>query len=373
MAEDYYDLLGVKKGASDEEIKKAYKTLAKKYHPDINKEPGSEEKFKKVSEAYAVLSDKSKREQYNQFGKEGFQQRYSQEDIFRNFNFDFGDMEGMFDNSIFDMIFGGNSSGSRRKHSRKGRDLQYEITISFEEAAFGIQKEIELEKYEPCESCEGTGAENGELETCNSCHGSGQVRRQARTPFGSFVQVGACPSCHGLGKVIKEPCNKCHGEGRIKIDKKLKVNIPAGVDNGSQLRISGEGEAGFNGARSGDLYLILNVEDSEIFERHGNDLYLEVPITFSQAALGDEIKVPTLKKEVSVKIPAGIQPNTNLRIKGSGIEDVHGYGPGDLFIIVKIVTPKKLSKEQRKLFEGLKKTEEKRSLLERIKDWAKEK
>lgn len=371
MSEDYYEILGVKKNSTDEEIKKAYKQLAKKYHPDINKAPDSEEKFKKLSEAYAVLSDKQKREQYNQFGKEGFSQRYSQEDIFRNFHFNFGDeMEGMFDNSIFDMIFGNNS---RKRGSRKGRDLQYEINLTFEEAVSGVTKEIQFEKLEICEECDGTGAKNAELETCESCHGSGQIRRQARTPFGSFVQVGACPSCYGKGKVIETPCKECSGEGRIHKTKKLKVNIPAGVDNGSQLRIQNEGEAGANGARTGDLYIILDVDESDIFERRNNDLYLEVPITFSQAALGDEIKVPTLKKDVAVKIPAGIQSNTNLRLKGEGVPDVHGYGPGDLFIVIKVLTPKKLSKEQKELFTKLKKTEEKKSLLERIKDWANDK
>ncbi len=370
MTEDYYDILGVKKTSTDEEIKKAYKTLAKKYHPDINKEAGSEEKFKKLSEAYAVLSDKQKREQYTQFGKEGFQQRYSQEDIFRNFNFSFGDdEEGMFDNSIFDMIFGGGNS-RKRSSNKKGRDLQYELDLKFDEAVFGTTKEIEIQKLESCEKCSGSGAKNGELKTCSICKGFGQVRRQARTPFGSFVQVGACPSCYGKGKVIETLCSECDGEGRFEKTKKLKVNIPAGVDNGSNLRIQNEGEAGAQGSRAGDLYLIINVEDSEIFERRGNDIFIEVPITFSQAALGEEIKVPTLKKDVALKVPAGIQSNTNLRIKGEGVPDVHGYGPGDLFVVIKVLTPKKLSKEQRELFNKLKKTEEKKSLLERIKDWA---
>lgn len=367
--DDYYSVLGVSKTSTDEEIKKAYKILAKKYHPDINKEKSAEDKFKKVSEAYAVLSDKQKREQYNQFGKEGFSQRYSQEDIFRNF--DFGDMDGMFDNSIFDMIFGGNQRTKTR--NRKGRDLQYEISLSFEEAAFGVEKEIQFEKLEPCDSCKGTGAKNGNLEVCDTCKGSGQVRRQARTPFGSFVQVGSCPSCNGKGKVIEKSCEECVGQGRVKINKKLKVNIPAGVDNGSTLRIQNEGEAGLQGSHSGDLYLVIEVADSEIFERKENDLYLTVPISFSQAALGDEIKVPTLKKEITVKIPQGVQSGTHLRLKNEGIPDVHGYGPGDIYVILNIVTPKKLSKEQKQLFEKLQKTEEKKSILDKIKEWAREK
>lgn len=366
MADDYYEILGVKKNASEEEIKKSYKQLAKKYHPDLNKEKGAEAKFKEISEAYAVLSDKQKRQQYDTFGKEGFHQRYSTEDIFRGFDFRtiFGD-EDFFGSSIFDMFFG----GARRQQRRKGRDLRFKLDISFEEAVFGTQKEIKLRKAETCEVCDGTGAYKKELETCDTCKGSGQVRRAARTPFGSFMQVNTCPSCAGRGKYAKKSCNSCDGEGRVEILKKVKVNIPAGVDTGSTLRVSGEGEAGPHGASSGDLYITVEVEESDIFKRDGNDVYVEVPITFSQAALGCELKVPTLKKEVTVRIPPGTQSGTHVRLKHEGVPDIHGYGPGDLYVIVEVATPTKLSKEQKQLFEKLAKTEEKKSILEKIKEW----
>ena len=367
MADDYYVSLGVGKSASEEEIKKAYKTLAKKYHPDLNKESGAEAKFKEISEAYAVLSDKQKRSQYDQFGKEGFQQRYSAEDIFRGFDFSsiFGE-EG-FGDSIFDMVFGG-SRGRQRK--QKGRDLRVAVEITFEEAAFGAKKELKIRKPERCEACEGTGAQDGELESCDACHGSGQVRRATRTPFGSFMQVGICPQCQGQGKFPKKVCKSCHGDGRVEVLKEVKVNIPAGVDTGSTLRVPNEGEAGPHGTSSGDLYVTMQVEESDIFKREENDLYIELPITFSQAALGCELKVPTLKKEVTVKIPAGTQSGTHVRLKHEGFPDVHGYGPGDLYVIIEVVTPAKLSKEQKELLEKLAKTEEKKSVLDRIKEWA---
>ncbi len=367
MTDDYYKILGVSKSASEEEIKKAYKQLAKKYHPDINKESGAEAKFKEVSEAYAVLSDKQKRQQYNTFGKEGFHQRYSAEDIFRGF--DTSQFEDLFSGSIFDMFFG----GSRRQRKQKGRDLRVAVDISFEEAAFGTKKEIKIRKPEHCEACEGTGAQDGEVEACESCHGSGQIRKATRTPFGSFMQVGVCPQCQGQGKFPKKVCKPCHGEGRVEILKTIKANIPAGVDTGSTLRVAGEGEAGPHGTSSGDLYITIEVEDSDIFKRQENDLYIELPLTFSQAALGCELKVPTLKKEVTVKIPPGTQSGTHIRLKHEGFPDVHGYGPGDLYVIIEVVTPSKLSKEQKELLEKLAKTEEKKSILEKIKEWASKK
>lgn len=368
MTKDYYQTLGVSKGANKEDIKKAYKELAKKYHPDVSKEPDAEAKFKEVSEAYAILSDDSKRQQYEQFGSEGFQQRYSQEDIFRNFNFEdvFGDIFGERENP-FESFFGG---GSRRRKSR-GNDLRLDIKIKFEEAAFGCKKETRIKKPEKCEECQGTGSKDKKLEICQQCRGTGQVRISRRTPFGTFTQVGGCDECGGQGKTIASPCPTCRGEGRVIKEKTIKINIPKGVDNGNQLKVKGEGEQGARGSSAGDLYVVIHVEESEIFTREGNDVILELPLTFSQAALGDEIKIPTLEKELKLKIPSGTQNATRFRVKGEGIPYLDGYGKGDLYVVVNIVTPKSVSKEQKKLFEQLKKTEEKKSLLDRIKEFAK--
>ncbi|HZX11980.1 MAG TPA: molecular chaperone DnaJ [Candidatus Nanoarchaeia archaeon] len=365
MANDYYETLGVSKTAAKEEIKKAYKNLAKKYHPDVSKDAGAEEKFKKISEAYAVLGDDAKRAQYDQFGDATFHQRYSQEDIFRNFNF--SGFEDLFGNDIFDMFFGG-----RGGRQRQGRDLRYDLEISFKEAAFGMKKELTVEKLDPCEACEATGAEGGKLETCSSCSGTGQQQKVQRTPFGMFSQITTCKTCLGAGSAAAAPCRACRGEGRVGREKTITVTIPAGVDEGTQLRIRGEGEAGPHGARAGDLYVVLSVEDHELFRREGNDLFLEIPLMFSQAALGESVEVPTLEKEVVLKIPSGTQAGTRFRIAGKGVPHLHSSGRGDLYVIVNIVTPKRLSREQRMLFEELKKTEEKKTLLQRMKEFAKE-
>ncbi len=366
MSDDYYKLLGVSKNASKEEIKKAYKTLAKKYHPDVNKEKGAEDQFKKVSEAYAVLSDDNKKTQYDQFGSTGFQQRYSQEDIFRNFNTE--DLGDLFGNNIFDMFFGG---GQRRRHSGRGRDLRFDITLNFEEAVFGVTKEVEIEKLVSCSSCDGTGAEDGKVTTCPECEGTGEQHVSRRTPFGTFTQVGQCGECGGEGSIAKKECKECHGNGRKTEVRSIKIKIPAGVDTGSQLRVSKEGEAGVHGAPAGDLYVVIHVKSSDMFERQKYELYLDLPLSFSQAALGDEIKVPTLEKEVTLKIPAGTQSGTQFRLSGRGVPYLDGHGQGDLFVIARIQTPVSVSKEQRKLLEELKKLEEKKSLLDRIKDFAK--
>ncbi|HLC86326.1 MAG TPA: molecular chaperone DnaJ [Candidatus Nanoarchaeia archaeon] len=368
MAEDYYETLGVSKNSSKEEIKKAYKNLAKKYHPDVSKDHGDGEKFKKISEAYAVLGDDTKKAQYDQYGEAGFHQRYSQEDIFRGFDINdiFGDFFG--GDNPFEMFF----SGGSRRRTKRGRDLRYELSISFEEASLGTTKEIEVERLLSCEECHGTGSDDGKLNMCENCNGAGQVRTSRRTPFGSFTQVTTCEECNGEGKTITHPCKKCSGSGRIKKIKTIKINIPAGVDNGSQLKISREGEAGLRGSNLGDLYVVIHVKPSEIFHRREYDLILEVPITISQAALGDEIKVPTLDKEVSIKIPEGTQPGTQFRLKGKGVPYVDGYGRGDLYVIANVAIPKKVNKEQKKIFEELKKSEEKKSLIERIKEFAKE-
>ena len=312
MSKDYYEVLGVKKGASKEEIKSAYKSLAKKYHPDISKEKNAESKFKEVSEAYAVLSDDKKREQYDNFGAEGFNQKYSSEDIFRNANF--SGFEDIFGDSIFESFFGG---GRRRQN--KGADLQLQIEISFEEAVFGVKKEVTLKKLDSCDVCSGTGAKDGELESCETCGGRGQVRRVQRTVFGAFQTVTTCPDCHGQGKFPKHPCHACRGSGVSEVKKEITIKIPSGVDNGSRLRVPGEGEAGQRGSKHGDLYVHIKVKPSEIFRREDNDLYLDLPITFSQAALGDDIEVPTLDKEVKIKIKPGTQSGTHYKLTSLGI------------------------------------------------------
>ena len=361
---DYYETLGVSKNASKEEIKKAYKGLAKKYHPDVNKESGTEEKFKGISEAYAVLSDDTKKAQYDQFGDATFHQRYSQEDIFRNFNF--SDLGDIFENNIFDMFFG------EGKRTRRGNDLRYEITLSFEEAAFGTTKNIELKKLRECASCSGTGAHNKELKNCPTCRGTGQEQRTTRTPFGIFSQVTTCRSCHGQGQTPKERCEDCDGKGRVRATKNLNLKIPAGVNEGTQLRINGEGEAGVNkGTRPGDLYIVISVEDHDIFKREDNNIILELPLSFSQAALGDHIKLPTIEKEVTLKIPAGTQTGTRFRLVGKGIPYLNGLGRGDQYIITTVVTPKKLNKEQKKLLQDLEVYEERKNILEKIKAFAK--
>ncbi|MBI2110768.1 molecular chaperone DnaJ, partial [Candidatus Woesearchaeota archaeon] len=310
---DYYEILGISKAASLDEIKKAYKNLAKKYHPDISKDKNTEEKFKEISEAYAVLSDNTKRSQYDQFGHAGFYQRYTQEDIFRGFDFNifdeiFGRHSGFDD--VFDMFF-----GRSRQRQRRGSDLRYDLEISLKEAAFGTEKAITLEKELQCNSCKGTGAKDGILEECSKCDGSGQFTQTKRTPFGIFTTSAPCNKCQGSGQVIQDPCSECRGKGLLKKNKKIEVKIPAGVDTGTQLRLKGEGEAVRNGI-TGDLYVYLFVKKDDTFERRGNDLYTIIPITFSQAALGGSVKVPTLEKEVEMKIPSGTQSETLFRLKG---------------------------------------------------------
>lgn len=364
MTKDYYEILKVSKNASKEEIKKAYKNLAKQYHPDLNKSKEAEEKFKKISEAYAVLNDDEKKAQYDQFGDAAFHQRYNQEDIFRNFDFEdvFGDFFG--GGSVFDMFFGG---GNRRR--KKGNDLRYSLEINFEDAVFGAEKEIEFEKLEKCDKCDGAGGSG--IGICNKCEGTGSVKKVRRTPFGNFATISPCDKCSGEGKIFKKECSDCNGTGRIIKPKKIKIKIPAGVDNGSQLRIAREGEAGLKGSMPGDLYILIHVQESEIFRRKENDIYLDLPLSFSQAALGDEVKIPTLKGDVKLKIPAGTQSGTKFRLSGKGVAYFDGYGYGNQYIIINVITPKKLNKEQKKLFEQLKDLEDKKSLIDKIKEFAK--
>ncbi|HSH25854.1 MAG TPA: molecular chaperone DnaJ [Massilibacterium sp.] len=338
---DYYEVLGVERSADKSAIKKAYRRLARKYHPDVNKEEGAKEKFQEINEAYEVLSDDEKRARYDQFGHAGANQ-----------NFGGGGGFGGFED-IFDMFFGG---GGRRNPNapRQGSDLQYRMDLDFEEAAFGKETEIELPKDEECTTCSGSGAKPGtKKETCSHCHGTGQISEETSTMFGRMINQRTCPHCQGTGEFIKEKCSDCLGKGTVRKTKKIRVKIPAGVDTGQQIRIPGEGEKGINGGPNGDLYVVFDVNDHEFFERDGNDVYCEMPLTFTQAALGDEIEVPTLHGKVKLKIPAGTQTGTRFRLRQKGIKDVRGYGMGDQHVIVRVVTPTKLTDKEKELLREL--------------------
>ncbi|MGA2246943.1 MAG: molecular chaperone DnaJ [Verrucomicrobiota bacterium] len=340
---DYYEILGVSRDASDEEIKKAYRKLAVKYHPDKN--PGdktAEEKFKELGEAYEALSDSQKRAAYDQYGHAAFDARqrpgragfHDPFDIFREV---FGGGGG---GSIFDNIFGAqDSSGPQR-----GDDLRYNMELTLEEAALGCEKEITVTKLDQCETCEGTGAEAGsKLKTCTTCGGRGQVL----TSRGIFSIAQTCPHCKGQGRLLDKPCKSCHGEGKRQRTSKIKLRIPAGVEGGSRLRSQGNGEAGFRGGPTGDLYVFLAVQNHEIFARDGDDLICEIPVSFVQAALGAEIEVPTLEGRATIKIPAGTQPGTVLRLRGRGVKNLQGYGQGDLRVRVQVEVPAHLNSAQK--------------------------
>ncbi|AKP47865.1 MULTISPECIES: molecular chaperone DnaJ [Bacillus] len=342
---DYYEVLGVSKNASKDEIKRAYRKLSKKYHPDINKEPGAEEKFKEVKEAYEVLSDDQKRARYDQFGHEDPSQNQGFGGGFSGFD-GFGGFE-----DIFNTFFGG--GGSRRRNPnapRAGADLQYSMSISFEEAVFGKETDIQIPKEETCDTCGGSGAKPGtKPETCPHCHGTGQISTEQNTPFGRIVNRRVCTHCDGTGQIIREKCSTCGGTGKVRKRRRIHIKIPAGIDDGQQLRVAGQGEPGVNGGPPGDLYIVFHVKPHEFFERDGDDIYCEMPLTFAQAALGDEIEVPTLHGKVKLKIPAGTQTGTKFRLRGKGAPNVHGYGVGDQHIIVKVVTPTKLTEKQKQL------------------------
>lgn len=375
---DYYEVLGLKKGAGDAEIKKAYRQMAKKYHPDVN--PGdkqAEENFKEVNEAYEVLSDANKRARYDQFGHEQPGMGgggYSGFDGFGGFGGGGGGFGGFDD--IFSAFFGGGAAGGARNNGPvQGDDLRYDITITFEEAAKGCSKEINLTRHEECKTCHGSGAKEGtQPQTCTACKGTGQVRVTQNTPIGRIQNVRTCDACHGSGKVIKEPCAKCGGKGQVRTTKKRTIKIPAGIDNGQVIRVSGQGEPGLRGGPSGDLQVLVRVRPHKFFVRSGNDLHLKMPISLTQAALGAEIDVPTLDAPVKYQVPEGTQPGTVFRIKGQGIPSLRGGNKGDLFIEMNVEVPKKLSEKQKDLlrqFEGTvtgKEYEQKKSFIDRVKD-----
>lgn len=349
---DYYEVLGVSRDATEEEIKKAYRKLARKYHPDVNKDDkDAAEKFKEINEAYEVLKDPEKRARYDQFGHAGVGQGGFDPGNFGGFG-DFGDFGG-FGSDIFEDIFdifGGGFGRTRRRGPTRGADLRYDLEITLEEAAFGVEKEVEIFRMESCKKCNGTGAKPGTMpKTCPTCGGSGQVRRVQNLGPMQFTNVTTCTNCGGRGNIIEEPCPKCNGRGQSKVGRKIKVKIPAGVDTGSQLRMSGEGEPGEMGGPPGDLYVVIRVKPHKLFVRQGDDLIYEVPISFVQAALGDEIEIPTLEEKVKLKIPEGTQPGTRFRLRSKGIPHIKGYGRGDLIVHVDVVIPKKLNEKQKEL------------------------
>lgn len=375
---DLYEILGVDRNATQEEIKKAYRRLAKKYHPDLN--PGdkeAEQKFKEINEAYEILSDPQKRAQYDQFGHAAFEQGGFQQSGFGDFtqggfDFDFGGFGDIF-GDIFSDFFG---TGKRKaeKGPRKGADIRYDLTLTFEEAAFGTEKEIEVERFEVCDVCHGTGVKPGSRpETCPVCHGTGEIRQTQNTPFGRIVNIRTCPRCHGEGKIITDPCQKCGGTGRIRKRRKIKVTIPAGIDEGQMLTLRGEGEPGLRGGPNGDLYIVIHVKPHEIFKREGYDVYVKIPISFADAALGGEIKIPTLDGIVSFTIPEGTQTGTKFKLRGKGIPHIGGRGRGDQIVEVYVEVPKRLSEKQKELLREFKRLEgentaEHKSFFQRMRD-----
>lgn len=378
---DYYEVLGVSKTATQDELKKAYRKLARKYHPDLNKDnPEAAEKFKECNEAYSVLSDEQKRARYDQFGPEAFENGGMGGGPGAGGFGGFGGFGGSGMEDIFDMFFGGQGRGGRSNNAgpQRGADLRYDMEITFEEAAFGVEKEISLKRAERCEHCHGEGAEPGsKVETCPECHGSGYVRFTQNTMFGQMVNERPCSRCHGEGKIISNPCKECGGSGTVKKTKKLKVKIPAGVDNGSRLRVGGEGEAGLKGGPSGDLYVYLYVKPHKFFERDGTTVLCEVPINIVQATLGAEIKVPTLDGQVTMKVPEGTQPGKVMRLKGKGIPSLRGGGRGDQLVRMKVVVPTKLNDKQKdalQKFADISKDNinpEEKSFLNKVKDFFK--
>lgn len=356
MAEkrDFYEVLGLQKGASDDEIKKAFRQMAKKYHPDLN--PGNkeaEQKFKEVNEAYSVLSDPQKKSKYDQFGHAGVDPSYGQ-----GAGGGFGGFGGGFGNvdvdlgDIFSSFFGGGMGGgsSRSNSPSKGQDREVRVQITFEEAAFGCKKDISFTRVEKCSECGGTGAAKGtNPETCSACGGTGKIRTQQRTPLGVFQSQRVCDKCGGKGKVVKTPCPYCNGTGFNRKDKRLTVNIPAGIDDGQSIILNGQGDAGRNGGQNGDVYVSVSIKKHNLFERDGMNVYCDVPVTFSEAALGATIKVPTLEGDYEYSIPEGTQTGTVFTLKNKGITEIHGTRRGNLVFRVVVEVPKNLNSKQKEL------------------------
>jgi len=358
---DYYEVLGVSKDASQEDIKRAYRKLAVQYHPDRNKSPDATDKFKEVSEAYAVISDDEKRSMYDQYGHAGIDGRYTTEDIFSGVDFDSifrdfgfgGGFGGGFD-SIFDVFLGNRRARTRGPRVQRGDDLQFELEITLKEAASGIERQIDIPRRERCPVCEGSGAEPGtSVTTCPKCKGNGQIQIARTQGNTRFVQIVPCDRCNGAGKIIEKSCHNCRGSGVVHPTRKINVTIPKGVETGSVLRLSGEGGVSTSGGSSGDLYVVIKVLPHEIFQRDGSTLYLEQPISFFQATLGAKVKVPTLDGAAEIKIPPGTQTHTLFRLKGKGMPRLNAYGHGDEFVRVIVQIPENLSRGQKNLLKEI--------------------
>jgi molecular chaperone DnaJ len=351
---DYYEVLGVSRNATKEELKKQYRNLARRYHPDVNKEADAAEQFKEVSEAYEVLSDDQTRAAYDRFGHAGVQ----------NGGAGFSGFEGGFGSvaDIFEEFFGSSFAGGRRRRQgpRRGSDLRYDLSVTFEEAVFGVEREIEYRRLEVCPECRGSGAEPGTRPiSCTSCNGSGEVRRVQQSILGQFVNVTTCPVCHGSGELIPELCKTCQGRKQVERTVTRKVRVPAGVDSDTQIRLTGEGNAGMDGGPFGNLFVVLNVQPHEFFRRRADDIFLDLQINVAQAALGDEIKVPTVDGEATLAIPAGTQSGEVFKLRGKGAPRLDrsgrgaNYGRGDQHVIIQVAIPQKITPEQRKLFQEL--------------------
>ena len=345
---DYYEVLGIDRNATADDIKKAFRKLAFKYHPDRNREDGTEAKFKEINEAYEVLSDFEKRAGYDRFGHGGAENIFGKgfSGGFEGFGF-----SGMGD--IFEAFFGGNATGTR-SCTRRGSSIYVNLDISFEEAALGCEKELKVRRIENCPECKGSGSKAGTSPVnCTECDGSGQIHQVQRSIFGRFTNTVICPRCHGDGTIITEPCQKCHGNGHVEYKRSIMVKVPAGINNGSQIRLSSEGNAGDKGGPAGNVYINLEVVPHKVFGRSGDDIIYELPVNFAQAALGTELEVPTLYGDTALKIPTGSQTGDTLRLKNKGASHLGRHGQGDQLVIIQVVTPEKLNRQQKKLFEEL--------------------
>ncbi len=351
---DYYEVLGVDKNASEDEIKSAFRKLAKKYHPDVSKEENAAEKFKEAQEAYAVLSDAEKRKQYDQFGHSAFTNASGGFSGFEGF--DFGNFSDIFDDLFEGMGF---SSGRTRRSSsnspRKGADVLHRMTIDFEEAVYGTKKDIKIDVEEDCEECNGKGG--FEPKTCEECHGSGYITQEQRTIFGSFLSKTPCPYCKSTGTKYEKTCSNCRGHGKVTNRKTITVTVPAGIDNDNRLRVAGKGGAGSNGGPNGDLYIEFTVKSHEFFKRVEDDIYIELPLTITEATLGTKKEIPTLYGNVALTIPTGTQNGEKMRLRGKGVENVNSKRKGDMYVITKVIIPEKLDRTQKRLFEELSETD----------------